>query len=260
VTSRLAIAALVGGAMLAQAPAPRRLNHAGIDEALLYAAEWRLMRAGNARIAWTGAGLNRSASLKLETTGFVGSLHKVNDDYSVSYNDQFCVSSSLMKAHEGKKKREITVTFHRKPGKAEFVERDVLKNNSVISEKEIDVPACVHDTIAALARLRTMKTEPGQTVELPISDGKKSAMVRIQALRRENVKTPAGEFRTTRFEAHVFNNVIYRRKARLFVWLTDDERRLPVRILVDMPFYIGNVTLELEKEESRSSSNLTAQN
>jgi hypothetical protein len=246
---RIAATVLLGGVMLAQAPAPPAVGKPGKDEALLYAAEWRLMRAGHARIAWTGAGPARSASLKLETTGLVGKLYKVNDDYSVAYNDRYCVSSSLMKAQEGKKQREITVTFHRKPGKAEFVERDLLKDNAVISEKEIDVPVCVHDTIAALARFRTMKTGPGQSVELPISDGKKSAMVRIEALKRERVRTPAGEFETTRFEAHLFNNVIYRRKARLFFWLTEDERRLPVRIQVDMPFYIGNVTLVLEKED-----------
>lgn len=246
--SRAIAAIVVVGAAVAQAPT----IHHGTDEALLYAAEWRLMRAGHARIAWAGNGADRSASLELETTGFVGALYKVDDEYSVSYNDRFCAASSLMKVAEGKKRREITVTFHRKQGKAEFVERDLLKNNEVVSEKEIEIPACVHDTIAALARLRTMKVTPGQELRLPISDGKKAAEVLIQALKTEPVKTPLGRFQATKFEAHVFNNVIYRRKARLFVWLTDDERRLPVKIQIDMPFYIGNVTLELEKEESRS--------
>lgn len=235
-------------AAIAQSPAPPRTA----DESLLYAAEWRLMRAGNARIAWTGNGASRSASLELETTGFVGTLYKVDDDYSVTYNDRFCASSSLMKAAEGKKRREITVTYNRKPGKAEFVERDMLKDNAVVGEREIDVPACVHDTIAALARLRAIAVDVGKSVELPISDGKKSAQVRIEALKRERVKTPMGQFNTVKHEAHLFNNVIYRRNARLFVWLTDDARRLPVKIQVDMPFYIGNVTLELEKEEPRS--------
>ena len=46
----------------------------------------------------------------------------------------------------------------------------------------------------------------------------------------------------------LFNGVIFRRKARLFIWLTDDARRLPVQIQVRMPFYLGTVTLQLEKE------------
>jgi hypothetical protein len=226
---------------LAQAPPSLR------DEAFLYSAEWRLMHAGNARISWSGNGPDRSASLHLVTAGLAGKLYKVDNHYSVSYNSGFCASSSVMKANEGKKRREIMVTYNRTPGKAEFVERDLLKNNDVVGTREVPVPACVHDTIAALGRLRTLSTAPGQTVELPISDGKKSANVRIQALTRETVKTRVGRFNTIRYEAHLFNDVIYRRKARLFVWLTDDARRLPVRVEIDMPFYIGNVVLELEK-------------
>jgi hypothetical protein len=220
------------------------------DEAFIYGAQWRLMRAGTARIAWSGTGANRAASLELETSGLAGKLYKVDDHYSVTYDDGFCVSSSLMKANEGKKRREITVTFNRTPGKAESIERDLLNNNAVVASREIDVPPCVHDTIAALARLRTLPTEPGKSVDLPISDGKKSARVRIQALKRETIKTPAGVFKAIRHEAHLFNNVIYRRKARLFVWLSDDARRIPIRIEIDMPFYLGNVTLELEKQEA----------
>jgi hypothetical protein len=238
----------LGTCLLAQAPTtPGRAG-----ETLLYSAAWRLWHAGSARIAWSAADSQRSAALSLETTGFVRSLYKVDNEYSVSYNERFCAASSRMNAAEGKKHREIAVTYNRTPGKAELVERDLLNGSAVVNEKEIDVPPCVHDTISALARLRTTRVEVGKAVRFPISDGRKSAEVRIDALKRERVKTKLGEFDAVKYEAHVFNNVIYRRKARLFVWLTDDERRLPVRIQVDMPFYIGNVTLELEKEDSRS--------
>jgi hypothetical protein len=128
------------------------------------------------------------------------------------------------------------------------VERDLL-NNKVVSTREVDVPACVHDTIGALGRFRLMKLDPGQTIVMPVSDGKKSASVRVEALKRETVSTPAGKFKAVKFEAHMFNDVIYRRKAHLYFWLTDDARRIPVKIEIDMPFFIGNVTLELEKEE-----------
>jgi hypothetical protein len=61
------------------------------------------------------------------------------------------------------------------------------------------------------------------------------------------VKTPAGQFDTIKYEAFLFNGQLYRRKGRLFVWLTDDDRRLPVQVRVQLPFYIGTVTLQLEK-------------
>jgi hypothetical protein len=39
------------------------------------------------------------------------------------------------------------------------------------------------------------------------------------------------------------------RKGRVFVWLTDDERRLPVQIRIKLNVMIGTITLALEKEE-----------
>ena len=58
-----------------------------------------------------------------------------------------------------------------------------------------------------------------------------------------------GKFNAIRYEAFLFNDVIYKREARLFVWISDDARRLPVQIQVRMKFHIGTVTLQLDKVE-----------
>ena len=77
---------------------------------------------------------------------------------------------------------------------------------------------------------------------------KKAVMGRIDAQARETVKIEGKKYNTIRYEAHLFNGVLYRRSGRLFVWLTDDDRRLPVQIKVRLPFYIGTVTLQLKEE------------
>jgi hypothetical protein len=82
-----------------------------------------------------------------------------------------------------------------------------------------------------------------------MSDGRKFAQVKVDAQERERIKTPAGTFNTVRYEANLLNGVIYTRKGRAFIWLTDDDRRVPVRILLRMNFPLGTVTLDLEKEE-----------
>lgn len=213
-------------------------------ETLTYKGEWRLMHAGEAQLTFDAG----SAGLRIKTTGFVGSLYHVDDRYTVSFDRNFCASRSFMNAEEGSKRLETRVTYNEKPGKAQLIERD-LKRDVISRTNEVDVPPCVHDVIAALARLRTMRPGANQTFEVPISDGKKSINARIVAQRKETVKTPAGEFATQRFEALLFNGVLYRRKGRLFVWLTDDARRLPVQIRIQMPFYLGTVTLQLVKEK-----------
>jgi hypothetical protein len=82
-----------------------------------------------------------------------------------------------------------------------------------------------------------------------VTDGKKSVMAKVEAQQREDIKTPEGVFKTIRYEAYLFDNVLYRRSARLYIWLTDDRRKLPVQIRVRLQFAIGSITLQLEKHE-----------
>ena len=134
-----------------------------------------------------------------------------------------------------------------------IVEHDLVKN-AVFKTAQVDIPACASDIIGALYKLRTVNLEPGQSTQLPMSDGKKTAVARVEAQEREQVQTKAGTFKTIRYEAFVFNGVIYHRNARLFVWLTDDSRKLPVQIRARMNFPIGSITVQLDKEEHAISA------
>ena len=123
---------------------------------------------------------------------------------------------------------------------------DEFKTLIIVSH---DIPACVADVIGSLYRMRTLNLEPGQSAQIPVSDGKKSALARVNSILRETVKTPAGTYKTIRYEAFLFNDVIYRRSGRLYIWLTDDRRRIPVQIRFRLPVTIGTITLQLEKVE-----------
>jgi hypothetical protein len=218
-------------------------------ETLHYGVEWRLIRAGIARVSWTPAlGDRFEGALHLESAGMVSKLYKVNDDYSVHLADQLCADRIHLKALEGKRNRETKITFDRKAGKAHYLERDLIKNSTVL-EKQTDVPACVQDVVAGLYRMRTLRLEPGQSGTIPITDGKKFANAKVEAQERETIKTPTGTHKTIRHEAYIFNGVLYAKNARCLVWLTDDARRTPVQIQVRMRFLIGTITLTLEKEE-----------
>jgi hypothetical protein len=220
-------------------------------ETLYYTVEWRLITAGTAKIEWTSEQRPRAGAhvnLRLESVGLVSKFFKVEDDYSANLNSALCGQSLQMTTLEGSRQRETKVTFDSASRKASYVERDRAKN-AVIGTHEIDIPPCVHDVIGGLYLLRTLNLEPGQSTQVPVSDGKKSVMAKVEAQPREDVKTSAGTFKTIRYEIHLFNDVLYHRSAHLYVWLTDDRRKLPVRVQVRMQFAIGTITLLLEKAE-----------
>jgi hypothetical protein len=213
-------------------------------EKLTFDIEWRLIRAGTAVIE-TKPGEGR---VKLDSAGLVTTLFKVDDTYTVKYDGPYCATSSLLDAQEGKRHRETSITFDRYLNRATFTMRDVLKN-AVLNTEQTEIPSCVHEIVGALQTMRTLNLEPGQSAQIPVSDGRKSAQVRVEAQEREEIKTAAGTFKTIRYEANLFNGVIYMRKGRAFIWLSDDARKLPVQMRLRMSFPLGNVNLLLEKEE-----------
>ena len=131
--------------------------------------------------------------------------------------------------------------------KAAYVEKDLTKNSTI--NKEIEIPACVHDVIGGLMVLRTLRLEPGKTAQLPLSDGKKFVQAKVESQRREELKTNLGSFKTIRYEVFIFDNVLFKRSGHLHVWLTDDDARLPVQIQAHFQITIGTITFRLEKQD-----------
>ena len=237
---------LLAGSMVAAAP-----NPVPARETLDYTIEWRLITAGKAHLVWAPTAHHSDpgwqADVHLESTGLVSKLFKVNNDYVSNMESDLCSSGSFLKSEEGARHKETSVTFNRAARKAEYLEKD-LDKKAVVNAHEIDIPACVHDVLGGLYSLRTLNLQPGESTQVAVSDGKRSVLARVQAQQREDVKTPAGSFKTIRYEAFLFNDVLYRRYGHLYVWLTDDARKLPVQIRVRLQFAIGTITLELEKE------------
>jgi hypothetical protein len=221
-------------------------GHPDPQEKLVLGVEWRLIRAGMVTIEkWPF-----ETSVKLESAGIVSTLMRIHDDYRVHFEDSLCATSSVMESLEGKRHHEADVTYDRNLNHAFFVERD-LTDNRILKQAGTDIPNCVSDVTGAFARLRSMNLGVGQTVQIPVSDGRKFAAVKVTAQEREDVKTPLGVYKAIRYEADLMNGVVYTRKGDVWIWLSDDARKLPVQIRLRTTFPISTVTLTLEKEEHR---------
>src|SRR5215471_3266098 len=221
-------------------------------ETLSYLIEWRLFNAGRAKLELTSTSQPRPGydlRLRLDSTGIVSKLFKVEDEYLSNLNANYCAVTSQMSVHEGSRQRDVKVTYDGEEKKASYLERDRAKNNAVILSKETEIPPCVHDVAGGLLFLRTLHLEPNQSTQIPVSDGKKSVMVKVDAQQREDVKTPLGTFKTIRYEVYLFNGVMYQRSAHVNVWMTDDRRKLPVQIRVRLTFTIGTINMTLAKHE-----------
>jgi hypothetical protein len=247
------VAALLpaGGQVPAAPPGSSNPGALPSKETLDYSIEWRLVTAGHAHLEWYATTpkmhMGYEAKLRLESVGLVSRLYRVNDLYTVEMTPTLCAESTVLSAHEGSRNRETRVHFDPVSRKATYVERD-LNKNTIFSQREIQIPGCVYDVLGGLAAIRAINLEPGHSTEFRMSDGKKSVSAKIEAEKREDIKTDLGTFKTVRYQAYLFNDVLFHRSAHLYIWLTDDARKLPVQIQVKMTIAIGTITFKLDKE------------
>jgi hypothetical protein len=102
----------------------------------------------------------------------------------------------------------------------------------------------VQDAISALYYYRLQPLEVGKTVYIDIYDIKKLYALKVDVLGKETVKVPAGTFNCLKVEPKLESAGIFKGEGRIHLWLTDDERYLPV--LMQTKVLIGSITAELK--------------
>ena len=183
----------------------------------------------------------------MESAGLVSRLYRVLDRYKVSANDQFCGINATLDAQEGKKHTVSKLIFDNSARKLSYDEHDLSK--STTDTKQLAIDSCTYEIVGALASLRNAHLEPGKSIKVSITDGKKFARVKIEAESKENVVVGGRSYSTTRYEAFLFDNVLYKKRGRLLIWISDDPDRLPVELRVLMGFPVGTIRVELQNHE-----------
>jgi hypothetical protein len=139
------------------------------------------------------------------------------------------------------------MTFQPAQRKVTYYEHDFVKNTT--DRRTLDIEPCTHDVVGSLATLRALNLQPGKTAMLPVTDGKKMVNARVDAQAKENVTVGGKTYSVIRYEAFLFDNVLYKRRGRLLIWATDDAARLPIQMRVQLGFPVGTVTLALDRQE-----------
>ncbi len=115
---------------------------------------------------------------------------------------------------------------------------------------EFDIPACVSDVVSGFFYARSLPLQLGFSQVFPVNDGGKTTDVRINVEARENVKGPLGEFQTLRVKAEPISGPMAG-KGEIWVWLTDDARRVPVQMKSKLGF--AALMFQLQKLEDAAS-------
>jgi|GEM_PF-2296898 len=211
-----------------------------VGETLDFRVRWGAVPAGAATFAVDKVGRERlHFKLDVRTSPFVDLFYRVRDRFgSTVLADNLRSLRYEKQGEEGKRRRDELVRFHREPPSATY-------SRDGAPREPIETPDVVHDPLAALYAFRLAPAE-GDAVELDVSDGKRSVRGEVVVLGREIVTTPAGTFETVKVEPKLEGvGGVFRRSpgARVFLWLTDDRWRRPVKLQSEVA--VGAFTAEL---------------
>ncbi|HEU4724258.1 MAG TPA: DUF3108 domain-containing protein [Candidatus Eisenbacteria bacterium] len=170
---------------------------------------------------------------KAESNSFVSRFYKVRDRAESSVDAESLFSRRFVKRlREGGYKKDVDVRFDQASRKAVYA-----------NGKEFDVAPRVHDVLSAFYYVRTLPLTAGTTIAVPTHDNEKSYEMEVQILRREKVEVPAGKFACVVVEPKLKSEGIFKSKGSMQVWLTDDDRRLPVMVRSAVP--VGSISVRL---------------
>ena len=107
------------------------------------------------------------------------------------------------------------------------------------------VPDAVQDALSSFYFTRYQALPLGGSVTFDYHASRKTQPLEVKVLGRERVKTPAGTFNCVAIEPLLKTGGIFKKKGRLVIWLTDDERRMPV--LMRSYLTIGSISVVLHE-------------
>ena len=236
-------ALLVAAQIASSSPAPMAETFRN-GETLDYTLTWMKVTGGTARMTIGPSDEEKNAfriTSFARSGGGLGRLVKVRDHIETTVaRDDFSTLRITKDINErGNKLKETTVI------------EDGVATRKRKHLRKLPVPRPVLDPISVIYHLRTLDLTPGKVYDFTLYADLKLYDVKAKVVRREVVQTPAGNFNCVLIEPEMRNAGVMRDE-RLFIWYSDDERRLPVRIRTEVKF--GSVTATLRGVQSGVSS------
>jgi hypothetical protein len=237
---------LIGAEDRTPATLPQRITAFKPGESLTYEVSWsKIVTAGitvmEVRRETTP---DNRALLRFIVTGrsvgAVDRLYPVNDTVQSVFDPLIMQSLSydLTQSH-GKRTKHRDLVF-------DHMRKTVTSTLNDEPPKTIVAPDPVQDPLSALYYLRTKGDfAAGSVMTIDLNDGNKNWSMEVHTLGRENVRTPAGEFATIMVVAYPRAEGAFTRKGEIFLWLTDDIRKIPV--LMKAKIAIGSLVMTLTK-------------
>lgn len=106
----------------------------------------------------------------------------------------------------------------------------LMRRHNEEKPEEIDIPAFDQDIISCFYYFRLLPLEVGKKYAIPTTSGGRNYKLFTRVVDRERITVPAGTFECLRLKPMVKYETVFRNKEDIDLWVTADDRHIPVRV------------------------------
>jgi len=141
----------------------------------------------------------------------------------------------------GKRSRVLEAEFDHKTRKVIWREKSPNPQGGAF---DFDEP--IQDVLTVIYYMRMQKLDVGNTFTVPVTDAGKVFRLTVTARETKEIDTVLGKVKAVRIEPAMFGATsLVRARGQLSIWITDDERRLPVRAQLKVD--LGTFDIKLKR-------------
>lgn len=154
----------------------------------------------------------------------------------------FTVQRSKRTEEQGKRARTSEAVFD--SGKVFWTERDPNNPSREPRTASTTFSGRVQDVLSAIYYLRTQPLVMGKSLDLIVSDSGRVYEVPVRVVGKKRLKTILGRVEALRLDADIYGpGRLLDGEGRLSIWITNDNRRLPVSARVKTEYGTFDITL-----------------
>lgn len=222
-----------------------------VGEKFTYKAEWLGMDVGIATLSiqeimeLNGRKVYHIVAVA-QTTPIISKIYKVEDRISTYLDVENLYPLRFeKKQREGAYRSDEYTDFDQNIGKAYYFSR--LNK----TKKEFNIPKKVQDQLSCLYYFRLQDVNVGKSVFANVNTDEKNYLLEAKLLKKAFVKIDGvGEWDAFMVEPLPWFQGKIKRKAKATIWLSADEKRIPLVVITSGIPLVGTVKVTLQKVES----------
>lgn len=137
---------------------------------------------------------------------------------------------------EGKKHIIQSAIFDRHEQQVKYLTTDLNKPQTPPRAKPLPREDGMLGLLSAIYFVRLQKLKEGQMLTFPVSADEENYQFEVLVGKRESLKTECGKVKTVRLEPKLFGpGRFFRRQGEMTMWVSDDNKRTPLRLVAKTP-------------------------